>query len=207
MGRSFIVRFCLYLAIPAILLELLVLTTQKGQMSKLIMEENQAIEWFEFSLLIVVSLLLYVSGKRKPLHKELCRLLAILPLIAAIRELDDILDTYVFDGAWQLLVLLLFLYLIYFIWQNFAPMKVQVADFVKSSSFGFFCSGFIIVMVFSRLIGQQILWKAMMQEGYTYLVARYVEEVTEIFGYLILLIGAIEKVVETPSCIPGSSDR
>lgn len=197
-GRWFFIRFCLYLAIPAILLEALVLATQKGQMQKLLIDENNVIEWFEFFLLMLISLLLYISSKRKPSHRELCRLLTILPLIAAVRELDAFLDSYLFDGAWQLLVLLLCLYLTHFIWQNFAPIKVQVADFVKSRSFGFFCSGFIIVAVFSRLIGQQVLWKAIMQQGYIYLVGRYVEELSENFGYLFLLMGAIEKLIEAP---------
>lgn len=204
--RWFFVRFYLYLAIPAIVLEAVVLATQKGQMQKLLIDENAVIEWFEFFLLMVISLLLHISGKRKPSHRQLCRLLTILPLIAAVRELDALLDSYLFDGAWQLLVLLLCLYLIHFIRQNFAPIKVQVADFVKSNSFGFFYSGFIIVAVFSSLIGQQVLWKAIMQQNHIYLVGRYVEELSENIGYLLLLMGAIEKFIEAPPAAGGSLD-
>lgn len=205
-GCCFFVRFCLYLVIPAIMLQAVVIATQKRQMQKLLIDENAVIEWFEIFLLMVVSLLLYISSKRKPSRSQLCRLLTILPLIAAVREFDAILDSYLFEGSWKLLVLLLCLYLIHFIWQNFAPIKVQVADFVKSNSFGFFCSGFITVMVFSRLIGQQVFWKAIMQQGYIYLVGRYVEELSEIFGYLLLLMGAIEKLIEAPPAAGGSLD-
>ena len=53
-------------------------------------------------------------------------------------------------------------------------------------------AGFITTFVFSRLFGRSIFWQAVMEEQYFRSVKNAAEEGTELLGYGLMLIGAIE---------------
>jgi len=53
-------------------------------------------------------------------------------------------------------------------------------------------SGFLIVFVFSRIVGHNEFWKPITADGDLRTVARVVEETAEFVGYFILLVGILE---------------
>lgn len=187
-------RSMLYIAITAGVFQSIFYATQYVD-SSVLFAENMVMEWLQLGMLISCTVLLKISSHQmQELHQGF-HLLCILPLIAAARELDNILDVYVFDGAWQMLVSILIIYVSVYSWKHYQALKRHLLHIMSFSPTGLLISGFITVMVFSRLFGQQIFWQSVLQENYLRLVARTVEEGCEFFGYLLLLFGCIEFLV------------
>ena len=198
---GFRVRFILYLAVTALMFQALALAVQLGYASVLV-RENQPWEWVEVGFLVLASIFFYWAARRRPPYRRLFTFFSLLPLVAAVRELDDVLDRYVFDNSWKVIVGLLLLYTGYITWRNFTRLKAEFRAFMETRAFGFLWCGFLVVFVFSRLIGQKALWKALMGEHYIRLVARTVEEGSELLGYWLILTGALECLLQTPNQQP-----
>ncbi|MCK4298062.1 MAG: hypothetical protein KAX80_00940 [Planctomycetes bacterium] len=195
------VRFLLYLVVAALMFEALALVAQAGH-GYVFVRENEVWEWAQVGFLVLASLFFYWAARRRPRYGKLFALLCVLPLVAAVRELDDVLDTYVFDNSWKVIVGLLLLYAGYITWRNFARLKVEFRTFMETRAFGFLWCGFVVVFIFSRLFGQKVLWKALMGEHYLPVVARTVEEGCELLGYWFILTGALECLLQAPDQEP-----
>ena len=123
---------------------------------------------------------------------SLSALLAGMALLALVRELDYFFDNYVFDGAWQIIALLVALATGFFVFKHRQGLRSSIQEFTSKASFGYMTSAFIVLFLFSRMIGKQILWKIIMGENYLRIVKTFVEESTELFGYALLVIAAME---------------
>ncbi|HEY5649786.1 MAG TPA: hypothetical protein VIU33_09815 [Nitrospiria bacterium] len=188
---SSILRYLLYAGVSAVLIQGIILATGKINASSFF-SENGFVELLQFSLLLSCSGLLQLAAKRSMPLREAFHFISILPLAAAAREMDKTLDVHVFDGTWQLVVFSLMLYLAFFTWRNYQALQKQMVHLVSSFPIGWLFSGFLLVMVFSRLIGQQVFWQMALQENYLRFVGRVVEESCELFGYLIIFFGCLE---------------
>ncbi len=154
--------------------------------------ESSIIEQFQLIYLCVCMVLFILSAKIKSSRMSLSVLLAGMALIALIRELDYFFDNYVFDGAWQTIAFLVALTTGFFVIKFRQGLKSSVQEFTSKASFGYMTSAFVVLFIFSRIIGKKVLWKAVMGENYLRVVKSFVEESTELFGYTLLLIAAIE---------------
>lgn len=154
--------------------------------------ESSIIEQFQLIYLCVCMVLFILSARIKSSRMSLSVLLAGMALIALIRELDYFFDNYVFDGAWQTIVFLVALTTGFFVIKFRQGLKSSIQEFTSKASFGYMTSAFVVLFIFSRIIGKQVLWKAVMGENYLRVVKSFVEESTELFGYTLLLIAAIE---------------
>ncbi|MCG3117742.1 MAG: hypothetical protein LLH30_18890 [Candidatus Manganitrophus sp. SA1] len=183
--------YLVYFLTTAAMIQGVVLLSRRVD-AHLLFAENGPVEWFQLVLLLACFGCLQTAAYRIDQRREIFHLLALLPLAAAVREMDAILDRSVFDGAWQLIVTLLVLHAFFFIRRHRLKVTIQLQPVLASGPFGLLIAGFLVVMVFSRLIGQQLFWRAALQEQYLRLVGRIVEESCELFGYLLLLFGCIE---------------
>lgn len=187
----FVLRALLYITITAGVLQSLVYATPYLD-AESFFAENGAMEWLQFGLLVVCAVLLKLASARARELREALYVMALLPVAAGVRELDHALDTRVFDGAWQILVSALLLYIVFYALQHQQALRRQLLYIFSYPPTGLLISGFIAVMVFSRLLGQQIFWQFVLQVDYLRLVGRVVEESCELFGYLLLLFGCLE---------------
>lgn len=192
------VRILFYVALSALTFQALDVMVQ-DQESESIVAENGIMEWLQIALLVSCSVLLAICARQMPMLSEGFAALAILPLMASVREMDQILDQHVFDGAWQGIVSLLLAYLIFVVWKHGFFLKQQILRILAAAPAGILLSAFLAV-VFSRLFGRQAFWEAALQEHYLRLVARIVEEGSELFAYLLLLFGCIEFLIFALSC-------
>lgn len=112
-----------------------------------------------------------------------------------IREQDALLDTHLFDGAWQLLVTLTVVPTLFVVIRNRQRFLAEFTAYANSFSFGLFAAGFLTTYVFSRLYGRGAFWQAILQESYVRDFKSAAEEVVELFGYAVLLIAVIELVL------------
>ncbi len=194
-------RFCLaarlfiYLILSAIIIESIVLFSIKGNAENLF-KEDCVVEWMQFGSLILMSFIFFLASKKNNASRELYHIFIVLLLVGAARELDNTLEHLIHRQTWKIIATILLLYFAYFSIKNFKQLKEQFFIFLDKRSFGLMFSGFLVVMILSRLIGQKTLWKVVMGENYIRFAARVLEESCELFGYMILLMGAIECLYE-----------
>lgn len=112
-----------------------------------------------------------------------------------IREQDAWLDANVFDGAWQALVTLLVLPVLYVVIRGRRAFAAELERFAMSFSGGLFAAGFLATYAFSRLYGRGEMWQALLGEAYLRTVKDAAEEITELFGYTLLVIAMLELVL------------
>ncbi len=109
-----------------------------------------------------------------------------------IREQDALLDAHVFDGAWQTLVSLLVLPVLFAVIRQRRAFVAEVERCAGTFAFGLFAAGFLTTYVFSRLYGRSELWQAILGEHYLRTFKDAAEEVTELFGYTLLVLAMFE---------------
>ena len=109
-----------------------------------------------------------------------------------IREQDAYFDD-LFHGSWKYFAIASALL---FTWKAWAAGKVNavktLAAYMQSPSFTTMSFGMMVVLLFSRGMGMNKLWKLAMGDGYNRVVKNVVEEGTELFGYSIILLAAVE---------------
>lgn len=160
--------------------------------------ESSYTELMQEFYLLLTSLVFFVVGIRNQQYKAISYLMSGGAMVALIRELDVYFDQ-IYHGAWfpfALVVLLLALYMVY---RQRNQIFENLEDFFSTPAFGTFIAGFLGVFVFSRLFGTKKLWMALFEvqslEPMQRWVKNAVEEGSELFGYTLLFIAAIEFLV------------
>ncbi|MFO7647646.1 hypothetical protein [Halomonas sp. 3H] len=143
-------------------------------------------------LLLTASLLLLYTRQVLKVLPTVTLLMFAFTFSSFIREQDAHLDTYVFDGAWQLLVALIILPILFRVIRERQRFVEEFASYANSLSFGLFAAGFLTTYVFSRLYGRSAFWEAILQEHYLRTFKDAAEEVVELLGYALILIAVIE---------------
>ena len=109
-----------------------------------------------------------------------------------IREQDAYFDD-LFHGSWKYFAIASALL---FTWKAWTAGKVNavktLAAYMQSPSFTTMSFGMMVVLLFSRGMGMNKLWKLAMGDGYNRVVKNIVEEGTELFGYSIIFLAAVE---------------
>ena len=109
-----------------------------------------------------------------------------------IREQDAYFDD-IFHGSWAYFALAS---VVFFVWKAWSQGKDNVlktmAEYMQSPPFTTMSFGVMIILFFSRAMGMGKLWKLVMGENFIRVVKNVVEEGTELFGYSIIFLAAIE---------------
>lgn len=109
-----------------------------------------------------------------------------------IRELDIVFDK-IFHGAWAYVAIPVACLCVLKAWKNGVKVTIEsLAEFMRTQAFTRLTTGLLTVMVFSRLIGYKPMWKLAMGKHYYWSVKFIVEEGTELFGYSIIFLAAVE---------------
>lgn len=145
-------------------------------------------------LTLGIALLLYIRHVLKALPTVTLLMSAFL-LASLIREQDAHLDAHVFDGAWQVLVTLVAVPCLFAVIRKRREFLTEFERYANSFSFGLFAGGFLTTYVFSRLLGRSELWMAVFGDSYVRTFKDAVEEITELFGFVLLLFAIIELVL------------
>ena len=109
-----------------------------------------------------------------------------------IREQDAYFDD-IFHGSWAYFALAS---VVFFVWKAWSQGKDNalktMAEYMQSPPFTTMSFGVMIILFFSRLMGMGKLWKLVMGENFIRVVKNVVEEGTELFGYSIIFLAAVE---------------
>lgn len=145
------------------------------------------------SALLAIAIALVVATRRLD-HRLPHVTLLLFGLLGAslIREQDAWLDAYVFDGAWQMLVTLLVVPILFVVIRDRRAFAAELERYAATFSGGLFAAGFLATYAFSRLYGRGEMWQAILGEQYLRIVKDAAEEVTELFGYSLLMLAMLE---------------
>ena len=109
-----------------------------------------------------------------------------------IREQDAYFDD-IFHGSWAYFALAS---VVFFVWKAWSQGKDNalktMAEYMQSPPFTTMSFGVMIILFFSRVMGMGKLWKLVMGENFIRVVKNVVEEGTELFGYSIIFLAAVE---------------
>lgn len=154
--------------------------------------ENSLTERAQEVILLVLVLGLFYVSTILPRVSNLAFVFSGFFLVCFIRELDALLEQNIGTGTWQLLVTLVLAGVLYRVKGNRPSLVAEFRMNTSTYSFGLFAAGFLITFIFSRLIGSEELWMAVMEEGYQRNVKNAVEESVELLGYALLLFAGVE---------------
>lgn len=154
--------------------------------------EHSATEKMQDTFAFLTSVLFLIGAWLSKSLRPAAIIVATLSGMMFIREFDAFLDENLFDGAWQALVVVLITSSAVYLFKQAYPVKPSMVEFSRLSSAGIFLSGFLVIMAFSRLIGRGSFWEAVMGDAYMRVVKNIAEEGTELMGYALLLIAAVE---------------
>jgi hypothetical protein len=191
----FAIGWIVLCAIPIVLATMIIKNDAGIAINGLKFSEGSITEWTQQFLLLLTSFFFLLIGYRFKNYRAISYLMGGGAFVALIRELDVYFDK-IYHGAWfpfAMAVLLLALIGVYRkkqqIWEN-------LAIFFTTPAFGTFIAGFLAVFVFSRLFGTKKVWRALFEveklEPMQRWVKNAVEEGSELFGYTLLFIAAIE---------------
>lgn len=157
--------------------------------------EDSFSEWAQEISLMVMALAFFWVGKKFPEKSALTIALTGMALMGLIREYNNFFQEYLFVGAWTTLLLITGIVTAYLVYKRRHMLIPAITDFIQRSSFGLMVAGFLTIVVFSRLFGLPSFWEPIMGDTFMRPVMRVAEEGTELLGYTILMLGALEYAV------------
>lgn len=154
--------------------------------------EQSLTEWLEVACALISGVCFLLVARIDRVLRPAVAMLAALCGMMCIREADFLLDVHLFDGAWQLLVTAVLIGVTLYLWWQPDSVSGSIRAYSQQPSAGVLLSGFLVLFVFSRLFGRESFWQRVMGERYQRVVKNIAEEGTEIMGYGLIMIAAIE---------------
>ncbi|MEM9404159.1 MAG: hypothetical protein AAGA44_16950 [Pseudomonadota bacterium] len=168
--------------------------------------EYSPLEMVQPVMLIVCAMLFGWVARDVPLQRPIACLFGGIAASAAIRELDLFLDRTVADNFWQLPVGMIAALVIVYTFRHRRRFRVAWLRLWPSAGLALLYAGALIEFVFAQLIGHQPLWQAIAGDGYQRIVKVTVEELIELMGYCLWVIGSIEYALQARSLRPREPD-
>jgi hypothetical protein len=188
-----VLRFVVYTAVVLGLLASLPSLVEPHDISAF--KEGGGVEWFQFALISIAAAIFWAGAAGPRPWRALFHVLTALASIAAVRELDSILDQRLAPLGWPAPALVLLAWACFVAARRRRPLADAAGRFVRSAAFGILWAGFILVTTFAQLVGHSDFLQALMGDDYSRAYKRVIEEIAEAFGYLLILIGAVETIL------------
>ncbi|WP_420599423.1 hypothetical protein [Neptuniibacter sp.] len=163
-----------------------------SQLTKSDYSEHSATEKMHDIFAFISCVVFFIAARFSQSLRPAAVIVGTLAGLMLIREFDAFLDENLFDGAWQVLVYSSIAASAFYLFKQAYPVKESLVEYSHTSSAGIFLSGLLVVLVFSRLFGRSSFWEAVMGDGYIRVVKNIAEEGTELMGYALLVIAAVE---------------
>ncbi len=109
-----------------------------------------------------------------------------------IRELDYFLDHFVIDNLRQVIIVVIAALVIVYVLRSRRRLQIALARIWPSPGLTLLFAGAVILFVFVRLVGDDVLWMALLDDDYRKVIKLAVEAFIELLGYFLWMIGTIE---------------
>jgi len=158
--------------------------------------EYSIVENLQLLMLLACGAIFARVAATHPRQRPIALLFASIAVAGVIRELDLVLDRYVADNFWQVPVGVIAALTIVYLWREWRRFVVAWMRLWPSPGLTLLSAGALIEFVFAQLFGHEPLWQAIAGDGYQRVVKVSVEELIELAGYALWLIGALEYRLE-----------
>jgi hypothetical protein len=162
-----------------------------------VVRENGPFEWLQWGLIATLTALLLGAAWQIAAYRELFILIGSVGALAASRELDAILDAWIPGLGWKIGFVAPILAWVYLRHRK-AELKQQIAQFITTRAFAIIWTGFILTYPIAQLVGHAPLLREVMGPDYQFGYKQMIEEILELMGYTLLLMGAIESLIQAP---------
>jgi hypothetical protein len=154
--------------------------------------EYSPVEIIQPLILVICGLLYTWVARDCPAQRPIAFAFGGFALIAIIRELDYFFDRMVADNFWQVLMAVVAALLIVYTYRHRRRFRVAWLRLWPSPGLTLLFAGATIQFSFGLFISHEPFWEAIMGDGYQRVVKMAVEEMIELMGYFLWLIGTIE---------------
>ena len=154
--------------------------------------EDSYTERAQEAIFLTLAIGFFIASLRLQQISVLASLFSGFFMLCFVRELDALLEQNIGTGTWQVLATLVLIAMIYQARRHWSGLVHQINGHAESYSFGLFMAGFLTTFLFSRLIGSEELWMAIMEDGYRRSVKNAVEESAELLGDGLMLFSGVE---------------
>ena len=154
--------------------------------------EYSPVEIIQVGILGICGLLYAWVAKYCPSQRPIAFLFGGMALAFAIRESDYFLDLWVTDNFWQVLIGIVAALVIAYTCRQRRRFRIAWLRMWPSPGLTLLFAGAVVNFAFVLLVGHTPLWMAIMGDEYQRIVKLAVEELIELVGYFLWLIGTIE---------------
>lgn len=196
-AKYLFLRFLVYAALIAGTFEWMVVAVG-AHGARWLVRDDGPIEIAQFLAALFTAFLFWLLSRERPHSAELMRFFAALSLIACARELDNFTLERGSRDAYKWIAMIPLTWALWQLARARGRLLDQLAVFSRTSGFSLLLAGFLVVVVYSQLLGQKELWLAVLEPDIYRPVKDLVEESSELLGYLLMLFGAAEATVDDP---------
>lgn len=158
-------------------------------------KENGAVEWLQLGFLLAIATMYFREKTLCPQFRHLSVVLGCVSAFAAVREMDANLDVIIPWLGWKVGYLLI-IYAGLVGYRNKDVFLPQLINFLNARAFSLLWAGFIVAIPFAQLVGNGAFIQAIMTDDYSRDYSRMIEEIGELMGYGLLLIGSRELILQ-----------
>ena len=183
-------RYGLYTALLAALFPLLlrVAATEDAY----VFRENGPMEWAQAAMLAAAAVLFCFAARRQPERRTLLLFLAAGMSVAVLRELDAVWHGWIHAVPRKAPAVAGGVVLLALAWRARRRLLPQMATFLRSRGFAILWAGTVIAGLLAQLGGQGAFLEALTGVEFDRSFKRVTEETGEVFGYAVVMLGALE---------------
>ncbi|AYP21475.1 hypothetical protein ABEH22_02655 [Pantoea agglomerans] len=160
------------------------------------LHETSFTETTQEIMLAVIAALFFIAAQRRPAQRGALTLVAGFYSCMLIRELDFVFDA-IQHGSWIWFALAVTAGCLAVALRTPKKTLHALARLLQHRSWPVMASGFLVVLVFSRLFGIHALWQHLMLGDYNRVVKNMAEEGTELLGYGLCWLASVRYLWQT----------
>lgn len=160
------------------------------------LHETSFTETTQEIMLAVIAALFFIAAQRRPAQRGALTLVAGFYSCMLIRELDFVFDA-IQHGSWIWFALAVTAGCLAVALRTPKKNLHALARLLQHRSWPVMASGFLVVLVFSRLFGIHALWQHLMLGDYNRVVKNMAEEGTELLGYGLCWLASVRYLWQT----------
>lgn len=189
-----VLRFAAYTLALGGALALLPYVMLRGGMGPF--REGGLVEWVQSGALLLTACAFAFGAVRFSPFRQVFLLLALTATYALVREMDSPFEALIPWLGWKLPAALVVLCAVLVVWRKPRETLAEMGEFVTGRGFALLWVGLVVAILFAQLVGHGQFLRTLLGEDYTRDYKRVIEEIGELFGYLLVLIGSIESLVQ-----------
>ncbi|MHA6313280.1 hypothetical protein ACX3P5_18895 [Pantoea sp. S-LA4] len=171
------------------------------------LHETSFTETTQEIMLAVIAALFFITAHRRPAQRGALTLVAGFYSCMLIRELDFVFDA-IQHGSWIWFALAVTAGCLAVALRTPKKTLHALARLLQHRSWPVMASGFLVVLVFSRLFGIHALWQHLMLGDYNRVVKNMAEEGTELLGYGLCWLASVRYLWQTrPAAVAVSTTQ